>query len=158
TRDIMWDILIVNPSGIPGHNIATDVNMKYMIQEVKELIVVKGLQTTWDQVGNVSAVIAYIKEIKQKIANQLNLPHQNKGHSDVDVSHLNMLTFRPNQTGNNCVTPIHDLLEEGSIKLKSASLSTFNTKFKNFVAGMVIEEENDDLPAFRLSVNEMEIE
>ncbi|KAF9002367.1 hypothetical protein BDQ17DRAFT_1409640 [Cyathus striatus] len=63
-NDVVRDILIVNPSGIPGHFIATDTNMEYTIHDVKDLIVIKGLQTTWDQIGDTSATIAYLKEIK----------------------------------------------------------------------------------------------
>ncbi|KAF8995197.1 hypothetical protein BDQ17DRAFT_1545285 [Cyathus striatus] len=165
--DVMRDILIVNPSGIPGHFIATDTNMEYTIRDVKDLIVIKGLQTTWDQIGDTSATIAYLKEIKRKISHELELPHQNKGHSDVETKHLiqwivnrveaeNLLTFKPNRTGNNHITMVSDLLEEGAKKLRSSSLGTFNTKFKNFVAGMVTEEESDDLLSLGLTVAEME--
>ena len=31
----MRDIMIVNPSGIPGHCLATDINMEYTIREIK---------------------------------------------------------------------------------------------------------------------------
>lgn len=35
SRNVMRDIMIVNPSGIPGHCIATDINMEYTIREIK---------------------------------------------------------------------------------------------------------------------------
>jgi hypothetical protein len=31
----MRDIMIVNPSGIPGHGLATDINMEYTVRDVK---------------------------------------------------------------------------------------------------------------------------
>ncbi|RXW21996.1 hypothetical protein EST38_g3858 [Candolleomyces aberdarensis] len=171
--DIMRDTMIVNPSGIPGHGIATDINMEYTVRDVKDLIIAKGLQSTWDRVGDISAAIAYLKEIKRKMGQVLTLPHQNKGHSDVDVSHLvwrivdkietdGLLIFTKNRRGNAKSKATPDLLLEGEKKLKSSTLSTFNKKFKNFVAGQPENcedelgsgHEADSLPPLELTVLE----
>ncbi|RXW20346.1 hypothetical protein EST38_g5509 [Candolleomyces aberdarensis] len=153
--DIMRDTMIVNPSGVPGHCIATDTNMEYTIRDVKELITVKGLQGTWDHVGHVSAAIVYLKEIKRKTAKSLNLPHQNKGHSDAKTAHLvlrvadkvkdeNLLQFKANRPGNSRITSVPDLMDEGAKKLKSSTLGTFNKKFHDFVAGQVTSNPETD--------------
>ncbi|RXW14107.1 hypothetical protein EST38_g11748 [Candolleomyces aberdarensis] len=196
--DIMRDMMIVNPSGIPGHCIATDTNMEYTIRDVKvcdfdvlilkfeynniiqELITVKGLQGTWDHVSKVSAAITYLKEIKRKTAKSLNLPHQNKGHSDVKTAHLvqrvaakveeeRLLEFKINRLGNSRTTSVPDLMHEGAKKLKSSSLATFNKKFQDFVAGQATnnleadsststELEFDTLPAMALSTDSVDDE
>jgi hypothetical protein len=140
----------------------------------QDLIIAKGLQTTWDHVGDIAAAIAYLKEIKRKMAEVLTLPHQSKGHSDVDVSHLidrvvkkiqdeGLLTFTKNRRGNTTFSATPDLLQDGAEKLKSSTLSTFNKKFKNFVAGQPesLEElenspEADSLPPVELTFTDTE--
>jgi hypothetical protein len=143
---------------------------------IQELIVAKGLQSTWDHVGDISAAITYLKEIKRKTAKVLGLPHQNQGHSDVDISHLiwrivhklkdeGLLTFTENRHGNIKVKPVPDLLEEGAKKLKSSTLAAFNKKFKDFVAGQPdahgnedhLDTEADTLPPVELLVDENDL-
>ncbi|TEB38018.1 hypothetical protein FA13DRAFT_1751836 [Coprinellus micaceus] len=148
--NIMRDLMIVNPSGIPGHCIATDINMEYTIREIKELIVAKGCENTWDHVGDIAAAIQSLKEIKRKMAKNLKLPHQNKGHSDVDISRLvwrvaeraekdKLLGYTCNRQGNAKVKVRKDLLDLGAQRLQSASLTTFN-----------LEDEEDELPEMGL--------
>ncbi|KAF6740873.1 hypothetical protein DFP72DRAFT_1086565 [Ephemerocybe angulata] len=160
--DVMREIMIVNPSGIPGKNLATDINMEYTIREIKTLIIEKGLESTWDHVGDVSAAIENLKEIKRKIAAVLELPHQNKGHRDVDTRSLvlrvaekveqeGLLKCKRNRKGNAKAVSMPDLLESGGKKIR-ATIVTFNKKFKDFVAGQDMPGEEDELPPLGLAV------
>ncbi|KAF6759188.1 hypothetical protein DFP72DRAFT_1064151 [Ephemerocybe angulata] len=160
--DVMRDIMIVNPSGIPGHSLATDINMEYTIREIKTLIIEKGLESTWDHVGDISAAIEHLKEIKRKIAAVLNLPHQNKGHRDVDTRSLvirvaekveleGLLKCKRYRKGNAKAVPMPDLLENGTKKVR-ATIVTFNQKFKDFVQGQEMSEEQDDIPPMGLAL------
>ncbi|KAF6742175.1 hypothetical protein DFP72DRAFT_1082442 [Ephemerocybe angulata] len=128
--DVMREIMIVNPLGIPGKNLATDINMEYTTREIKTLIIEKGLESTWDHVGDVSAAIENLKEIKRKIAAVLELPHQNKGHRDVDTRSLvlrvaekveqeGLLKCKRNRKGNAKAVSMPDLLESGGKKIRA---------------------------------------
>ncbi|KAF8989365.1 hypothetical protein BDQ17DRAFT_1219654, partial [Cyathus striatus] len=66
-RDIMQDFHLINISGLPGHWMATDINMEHTVGEIKELLGAKGVETTWDKLGNISASINQLKKIKKKM-------------------------------------------------------------------------------------------
>lgn len=76
----------------------------------------------------------------------LDLPHQNKGHSDVDTAALvqrvadrveaeHLLKFTKHRQMNATAKAIPDLMEVGTQKILSSTLPTFNKKFKSFVSG-----------------------
>ncbi|KAF8989362.1 hypothetical protein BDQ17DRAFT_1434511 [Cyathus striatus] len=111
-----------------------------------ELISAKGLKMTWDSLGNISAAIHKLNKIKKKIAEISELSHLNHYHSQVDTSDLvwhvakkskeeSFQIFKEKHHGNTKVNIVIDLVEEGSKKLKSLTLSTFNAKFKLFASG-----------------------
>ncbi|KAF5332271.1 hypothetical protein D9611_007994 [Ephemerocybe angulata] len=135
--DVMRDTILVNLSGIPGHTMAADLNMEHGIKEVKETIVLKGLETTWDMMERASPCINEVKEIKQKIVAMLGLPYQNKTHSDVDTSTLvwrvadklkeeGLQKYTPNREGNDSAKAVGDLIQDGAKKMQSSTIKTFN--------------------------------
>ncbi|KAF8996610.1 hypothetical protein BDQ17DRAFT_1429572 [Cyathus striatus] len=80
--NVMCDSHVINLSGHSGHWMAMDLNMEHTVSQVKELIGAKGLETTWDMLGNVSASINEINKIKKKIAEFTELSHRNRYHSN----------------------------------------------------------------------------
>jgi hypothetical protein len=92
----------------------------------------------------------------------MELPHQNKNHSNVDITHLvwqvankvkdeELQNFQENRPGNSRCNPIVDILATGEKKLKSSSLSTFNRKVLAMVEGRMFEIEVDEIPSVSFS-------
>ncbi|KAF6761993.1 hypothetical protein DFP72DRAFT_593287 [Ephemerocybe angulata] len=153
--NVMRDTVLVNLSGIPGHTMAADLNMEHGIKEVKETIILKGLETTWDMMERASPCINEVKEIKQKIVAMLKLPYQNKTHSDVDTSALvwrvadklkeeGLQKYMPNREGNDTAKAVGDLIEDGAKKMRSSTIKTFNKKFASLIQGQHFEPDPDD--------------
>ena len=92
----------------------------------------------------------------------MELPHQNKNYSNVDITHLiwrvvnkvkdeKLQDFQENRPGNFKCGPTVDILTTGAKKLKSSSLSTFNRKVLAMVEGQMFENEVDEIPSVSFS-------
>ncbi|KAF8803591.1 hypothetical protein BYT27DRAFT_7109579, partial [Phlegmacium glaucopus] len=173
-RNIMRDNMLVNPSGHDGHAMPIDLNIEHLIGYLKILLAAKGLQSTWDRLGNISAAIDYLQKAKKIVAQEMSTAYQNTTHTTPDTSHLvwrtankardcGLQVFTQNREGNHRGKLVTDILAEGEAKLKSSSLATFNKKVKAMVngrrfdidedpeEGIELEDDVDELPVMSLS-------
>jgi hypothetical protein len=54
--------------------------------------------------------------------------------------------FSQDREENDSITPIVDILAEGERKLRSSTLTTFNRKVREMLAGNGYEPDEDELP------------
>ncbi|KAF8184459.1 hypothetical protein BJ912DRAFT_927826 [Pholiota molesta] len=86
--NIMRDNQLLNLTGLPGHSMPVDLNIEHTIGELKRLLTAKGLEMTWDHLGDISSAIDYLKGVKNQVSSVMELSHKSKGHSDVDTTNL----------------------------------------------------------------------
>ncbi|KAF8811264.1 hypothetical protein BYT27DRAFT_7090248, partial [Phlegmacium glaucopus] len=162
SRNIMRDNMLVNVSGLEGHAMPIDTNIEHLIGELKMLLQAKGLQSTWDRLGNISAAIHFLKKLKKQVALAMSASYQSTTHTNPNTDHLvwivadhihneKLHVYRENRPGNAKVVPTLDILDIGEEKLKSSSLATFNRKVCAMVEGRRYDEEQDSLPQFALA-------
>jgi hypothetical protein len=171
--------MLVNISGQEGHSMAIDINMEHLIGQLKvslasaltvctltfvqELLTAKGLESTWDRLGNISAAIDYLNKIKKKVSSALSSSYQRSTHTALDTSHLvwrvadkirdkGLQVFREKRVGNSKVKAVIDILATGETKLKSPSLAAFNKKISAMIKGHAYEDEQDAIPQIQLSI------
>ncbi|KAF7345728.1 hypothetical protein MVEN_01592900 [Mycena venus] len=158
--DIMRNNVIICISGQgPGHCMAIDLNIEHLIGYLKILLQAKGMSSTWDRLGNISATIVHIHGVKKKIADALNTSYQSTSHTTPDTSHLvwkvqqkvankGLHDFDPCRPNNHRQKPTVDILKMGEAKLKSSTLDTFNKKTMAMIAGHgFADDEEDECPA-----------
>ena len=174
--------MLVNISGLEGHSMAIDIYMEHLIGQLKvsflfilaictniltlvqELLLAKGLESTWDRLGDISAAIDYLNKIKKKTSSTLSLSYQRSSHITPDMSHLvwcvadniwdeELQVFREKRMGNSKVKAVVDILATGEAKLKSSSLATFNKKISTIVKGHAYEDEQDTIPQTQISIS-----
>ena len=131
---------------------------------VQELLSAKGLESTWDRLGDISAAIHYLNKIKKKVSSALSSSYQRSTHTTPDTSHLvwrvadkirdeELQVFRDKRLGNSKVKPVVDILATGEAELKSSSLVTFNKKNSAMVKGHAYEDEQDGIPQIQLAIS-----
>ena len=174
----MRDNMLVNISGLEGHSMAIDINMEHLIGQLKvvfllsctniltllqELLSAKGLESTWDRLGDISAAIDYLNKIKKKVTSTLSSSYQRSTHTTPDTSHLvwriadqiqdeELQIFKEKRSGDSKVRAAVNILATGEAKLKSSSLATFNKKISAMVKGRAYEDELDGIPQANLSI------
>jgi hypothetical protein len=122
------------------------------------LFALKGLYASWDHLGDISAAVDYLQNIKKEVGEALG-GYKGKTHTTPDTSDLvwkvannvreaELLIFKLKceRYPNGCTSPVIDILAKGEQKLKSASLKTFNNKVRVLMSGHCVEEEIDDIP------------
>lgn len=120
------------------------------------MTVSRGLRTTFDKIGDVSACLNEIDVLKTNVPKALNVPYSGKTHTTPDTSHLSwkvakkvqalgLLTYKSNREGNEFGKLTPDLLLEGEKKLRSSSISTFNKRYRSRQEGKSVAEEIDEL-------------
>ncbi|KAJ7775218.1 hypothetical protein B0H14DRAFT_2401715, partial [Mycena olivaceomarginata] len=104
------------------------------------LLQAKGLNLTWDRLGNMSAAIIHLQRVKKKVGAALNSAHTSSHHTTPGTSHLvwrvqhrvsaeGMQQFTPTRSNNPRGKLTKDISKVGEVKLKSSTLVTFNKKF-----------------------------
>ncbi|KAH9022118.1 hypothetical protein EDB85DRAFT_2151958 [Lactarius pseudohatsudake] len=86
--DIMRDNMLVNVLGLVGHAMPIDLNIEHLIGKLKVLLQAKGLQSTWDCLGNISASVDVLKKLKKQVALAMNTAYQGTTHKDPRTDHL----------------------------------------------------------------------
>ncbi|KAJ7853791.1 hypothetical protein B0H14DRAFT_3653140 [Mycena olivaceomarginata] len=87
--DIMRDNMIICLSGLgPGHCMPMDMNIEHLIGYLKNLLQAKGMSSTWDRLGNISAAIVHLQRVKKKVAEALDSSYRNTGHTTPDTSEM----------------------------------------------------------------------
>ncbi|KAJ7866346.1 hypothetical protein B0H13DRAFT_1636746, partial [Mycena leptocephala] len=147
-RDIMRDNMIICISGKgPGHCMGVDLNIEHLIGYLKILLQAKGMNSTWDRLGNISAAIVHIHGVKKKVAAALNTSYQSTGHTTPDTSHLVWRVQGKKRPNNSRRKAVVDILKTGEAKLKSSTLGTFNKKTMAMIAGHgFADDEEDECP------------
>ncbi|KAF8174792.1 hypothetical protein K438DRAFT_1548645, partial [Mycena galopus ATCC 62051] len=132
-RDIMCDNMIFCISGRgPEHRMGVSLNIEHLIGYVKTLLQAKGMNSTWDRLGNISAAIVHLQYVKKKIATALNSVHTSAGHTTPEASHLvwrvqrkvsseGMQQFNPARSNNTRGKLTMDISKVGEAKLKSST-------------------------------------
>jgi hypothetical protein len=157
--------MITNVSGLQGHGMGVDMNAEHSINALKTLFASKGIYSTWDRLGDISACIVELEEVKKQTCIALGISHQGTTHHTPDTSHLvwkvadkccelDILTFQKYRVGNDKAKLQPDLLAAGESKLHSSSLGTFNKKLHGLLAGTLHAGdgiETDELPPLGLS-------
>ncbi|KAF8256916.1 hypothetical protein EI94DRAFT_1481458, partial [Lactarius quietus] len=143
-RDIMRDNMLVNVSGLTGHAMPIDLNIEHLIGELKVLLQAKGLQSTWDRLGNISAAVDILKKLKKQVALAMKTAYQGTNHKDPKTDHLvhrvarkvreeELHSFTADRPGNAKAKAVLNILSVGEAKLKSSTLNTFNRKIQAMV-------------------------
>ncbi|KAJ7882756.1 hypothetical protein B0H14DRAFT_2565150 [Mycena olivaceomarginata] len=157
-KDIMRDNMIICISGNgPGHCMAVDLNTEHLIGYLKTLLQAKGMDSTWDRLGNISAAIVHLRAVKKKISAALKGAHQRTGHTTPStallvwrvqqkVSSEKLQDFDAARTNNPRGKLTVDVLKVGEAKLKSSTLATFNKKILAMIEGFGCEDEEDECP------------
>ncbi|KAJ7864090.1 hypothetical protein B0H14DRAFT_3605349 [Mycena olivaceomarginata] len=161
--NIMRDNMIICISGLgAGHCMPMDLNIEHLIGYLKILLQAKGLNSTWDRLGNISAAIVHLQRVKKKVAAALDAAYQNTGHTTPDTSHLvwrvqrkiaeeQLQQLQPGRS----VTPgrklTKNILVIGEAKLRSSTLGTFNKKIMAMIEGHLFEDDEDEVPIMSFS-------
>ncbi|KAJ7664172.1 hypothetical protein B0H14DRAFT_3539822 [Mycena olivaceomarginata] len=149
--NIMRDNAIIRISGGgPGHCMSVDMNIEHLIGYLKTLLQAKGLNSTWDRLGDMSAAIIHLQRVKKIIAAALNSPHHSNNHTTPEIAHLQ---FTPTRSNNPPGKLTKDIQKVGEAKLKSSTLATFNKKIIAMIEGHGFEEE-DECPAIAFGSSE----
>lgn len=130
---------------------------------IQDLLAAKGLDSTWDQLGDISAAIDYLNKIKKKVSSTLHSSYQGSTHTPPDTSDLvwrvadkvrddELQVFKENRHGNEKTKPVMDILTSREAKLKSSSLATFNKKISAMINGQAYKHEEDTIPQVQLSI------
>ncbi|KAH8993555.1 hypothetical protein EDB86DRAFT_2805407, partial [Lactarius hatsudake] len=120
-RDIMHDNMLVNVSGLTGHVMPIDLNIEHLIGELKKLSQAKGLNLTWDHLGNILATVDIIKKLKKCASVAMKTAYQGAIHMDPKTDHL-VWYIAKKGTKNNCTCMKKTDLEMQRPKLCPTSL------------------------------------
>ena len=131
---------------------------------MKGLLQAKGLQSTWDRLGNISAAVDILKKLKKQVASTMKTAYQGTTHKDPNIDHLvwrvakkvyeeKLHLYTEDQIGNMKTKAVTNILFVGGEKLKSSSLNTFNRKIRAMAEGWQYDEEIDSLPQNTLAIN-----
>jgi hypothetical protein len=135
---------------------------------MKELFAAKGIYSSWDFLGSVSAAIVPIQHCKKSVSKIMEVSYKNKDSTPPDltpqvyqvvrqVKEHSLLDRIPNRKLDVTCQPVPDLLREGHTKVVG-SLGTFNKRLKLVADGMdgTIETlEAEELSEMQLEVEEL---
>ncbi|KDR79156.1 hypothetical protein GALMADRAFT_50034, partial [Galerina marginata CBS 339.88] len=137
SRDIMRDIMLVNPSGLEGHAMGIDMNIEHLIGYLKALFAAKGIYADWDRLGNISAAVNYLQLIKKRVTKSLGTSYQGSTHKKTPAAvlvkrisdHVRELKFQ-HKLLNRAVQSklVCNTHRVGYRKFETASLATYNKK------------------------------
>ncbi|KAG2044371.1 hypothetical protein BDR03DRAFT_849365 [Suillus americanus] len=135
----MQDNALINLTGLEGHCMPIDLNIEHHIKFLKLFFSAKGVYSTWDRLGDISATIALLQNIKKQVGRALGITYHGLNHTTPNTSssvwkvanklnELELHVFNPDRKENDSIKPIVDVLTEGKWKLKSSTLVSFNKK------------------------------
>jgi hypothetical protein len=129
---------------------------------IKYLFSAKGMYASWDRLGDISAALNNLQDIKKQIGAFLETSYRGSKHTSPDTSdivhkvagkleELDLHQFQPGQIGDS-TKQVVDTLASGMKKIKSATLVTFNKKVHGMNMGEWIEDKPDELPSVEMSI------
>ena len=86
--EIIRDNMISNVSGLQGHGMGIGMNAEHGINALKTLFLSKGIYSTWDRLGHISACIVQLEDIKRQTCMALGVGHEGTTHHTPNTSHL----------------------------------------------------------------------
>ncbi|KAG1847983.1 hypothetical protein C8R48DRAFT_615185, partial [Suillus tomentosus] len=163
-RDIMRDNALVNFSGLEGHSMPIDLNIEHLIKFLKQFFAAKGIYSTWDRLGDISATVSLLQDVKKQVGRALGIAYSGLTHASPDssasvwkvankINELMLHQFNSERTDNDVVRPVTDTLITGEKKMKASTLATFNRKVHNMLAGEHFEQEEDEIPRPSFDLN-----
>ncbi|RXW12464.1 hypothetical protein EST38_g13392 [Candolleomyces aberdarensis] len=147
----MQDNMLVNVSGLPGRWMGMDLNIEHLIRYMKALFASKGIYSNWERLGNISAGIHWLHQLKKQVTTSVKSGYYSSTHKNVDtsplvfriankVSELHLQHYSPKHTSNPKNQPVPDLQAAGYKKFASSSLDIFNQKVMAWKEGIASEE------------------
>ena len=175
--------MIVNLTGLVGHCMPIDLNIEHLIGYLKAsaccilhvfyilshppqfLFAAKGLYSTWERLGNISAIVEFLQNIKKQVTSALGCPYKGTSHTSPDTSEcvwkvgnkvkeLGLDKFEADREGNAVAKKTVNILSLGEKRLKSSTLATFNKKVRRLHDGYLDEDAEldvDEMPPEALS-------
>lgn len=169
----MRDFMIVNMTGLPGHFMATDMNIEHIIRYLKVIFYYHltevcdrldqqflfkshGLYSSWERLGDISASVDYLMKIKKAIGEALGR-YQGSSHTNPNTSSLvwrvadkvrdvKLDSELPNRKGNEAAKSVTNAMVAGEKKLKSSTLKTFNQNVRKLIEGHTqIDDVEDEM-------------
>ncbi|KAG6808025.1 hypothetical protein H0H92_005659, partial [Tricholoma furcatifolium] len=152
--NVMRDTMLVNVSGLAGHWMAIDMNIEHLIRFLKALFNAKGVYANWDRLGNLSACIVQLQEIKTRVTRSLHTDYHGSTHAERDTSELvwrvadkaaelQLQVTVPDRNSSKPAKLVPDLRATGREKFASSSLATFNKRLDGLKNGYSVEGEAD---------------
>ncbi|KAK0434248.1 hypothetical protein EV421DRAFT_1909559 [Armillaria borealis] len=154
--DIMRDNHIINVAGLPGHFMPMDLNIEHLIGYLKQLFAAKGIYSTWHRLGNISAAVVYLQNVKKHTATMMGNSYQKKTHTTANVEtlvlriaekaqDLSLNKYIRQREGYQSAKHTPNLLVSGYQKFESSSLATFNKKMKDMINNVEFDAEIDEM-------------
>ncbi|KAF7971248.1 hypothetical protein HWV62_21570 [Athelia sp. TMB] len=156
--NIMRGCMIVNMTGLPGHFMATDLNIEHMIRYLKFLFKSHGLYSSWERLGDISASVDYLMKIKKSVGEALGR-YSGTSHTTPNTSSLvwkvadkirdeKLDSELRNRKSNGTAKPVKNAMVAGEKKLKSSTLKTFNLNVRKLIEGhtQIDDVEDEMLP------------
>lgn len=155
----MRNNFLMTVSGLPGHFMPIDLNTEHLIGYLKQLFSSKGIYASWDRLGEVSAAIVELQDVKKHFGNMLDTSYKTATKTPADVAplvwriadtvgDLHIQEYKYHRHGSNLIPQAApDLLASGWGKLASSTLRTFNKKMRGIIDGTGFDKEIDELTA-----------
>jgi hypothetical protein len=127
------------------------------------LFTTKGLYSSWERLGNISAIVEFLQNIKKQMGASLGAPYTSRTHKTPDTSDavwkvankikdLALHKYKPGREGNDDAKPVANILLLGEERLKSSTLAKFNKKVRRLHDGYAVAAEVDDIPEMGIVV------
>ncbi|KAN0073711.1 hypothetical protein V8E55_011965 [Tylopilus felleus] len=146
-------------TGLEGHWMLIDLNIKHLIKFLKVFFAAKGVYASLDRLGDISASVDLLQNVCKQVGQALKIAYHGISHMTPDTSaaihkvtlkinELELYTIKPNRSENSFVKPVLDTLALGEQRLKSSSIATFNKKVQAMMVGesFDLDVEKDELP------------
>jgi hypothetical protein len=176
--------MLVNPSGLAGHAMPMDLNIEHSIgylkvfisklnglltskYDLQQLFVAKGMYANWDRLGNISAAINHLQNIKKQVFESMQTSYHGSTHTKADTSNLGWriankaqefhlqheIVARENAGSHTKVKP--DIRALGRQKFRSSSLAPFNKKVEGYKQGLPVSLEVDEISMANFDVTSL---
>ncbi|KII82838.1 hypothetical protein PLICRDRAFT_120210, partial [Plicaturopsis crispa FD-325 SS-3] len=166
-RDVMRGMMLVNVSGVKGHAMPTDINMEHKIGNIKELLKLKGITSSWDRLGDIGATVNLLATIKKQMRTSLGTRYRGISHTDPSTHDLvwkianysrenELQKFQRHRTDNLQNKLVPDALDLGTRRLISSTLASFNKQRRSLLTGAAVpddEGEQDEGPSAEVGMD-----
>lgn len=136
---------------------AIDMNIEHLIGYVKTLFAAKGIHSSWEHLGNISAGVKNLMHLKKRVSYDIETAYQTREHKTPDTTteltwrvvkclrDTQLLLFQKGRAESKTAKAIPDLRLKGDRHLESSSVATFSRKISQWRAGGPFGEEEDEI-------------